>query len=67
MTRSGTMLTVWIDDSQKQDDLVLARELENAAKPANLHTTISNETKVCREIWNQLKPVSYTHLTLPTI
>ena len=57
MTRSGTMLTVWIDDSQKQDDLVLARELENAAKPANLHTTISNETKVCREIWNQLKPV----------
>ena len=51
------MLTVWIDDSQKQDDRVLAREFENAAKPASLHTTISNEKKVCREIWNRLKPV----------
>jgi len=51
------MLTCWIDDSQEQDELVLARELEAAeALPAD-EDDIRPETLVCHHIWNQLTPV----------
>ncbi len=52
------MLTVWIDDSQEQDDLVLARELEEAARPANPDAALSREMKICRALWNHLPSVS---------
>ena len=52
------MLTVWIDDSQAQDDLVLARELEEAARPGNPLTIISREMRICRALWNHLASVS---------
>jgi|GEM_PF-129916 len=52
------MLTVWIDDSQNQDDLVLVRELTEAARPASPLTTLSREVRVCRALWNQLASVS---------
>ena len=52
------MLTVWIDDSQAQDDLVLARELEEAARPGTPLTLISREMRICRALWNHLASVS---------
>ncbi|MCA1917192.1 hypothetical protein [Methanospirillum hungatei] len=52
------MLTVWIDDSQEQDDLVLARELEEAARPGTPLTLISREMRICRALWNHLASVS---------
>lgn len=52
------MLTVWIDDSQIQDDLVLARELDEAARPASPCVTISREMRICRALWDHLASVS---------
>ncbi|MDX8548979.1 hypothetical protein KHC33_15300 [Methanospirillum sp. J.3.6.1-F.2.7.3] len=52
------MLTTWIDDSQKQDDRVLARELAAAAKPASVVPDLTREMRICRAIWNKIDSVS---------
>ncbi|MGV8110913.1 hypothetical protein [Methanospirillum sp.] len=49
---------MWIDDSQIQDDLVLARELDEAARPASPCVTISREMRICRALWDHLASVS---------
>jgi hypothetical protein len=56
------MLTCWIDDSQEQDDLVLARELAAAASLPADEDDMRPETLVCHHIWNQLTPV---HVVIP--
>lgn len=56
------MLTCWIDDSQEQDDLVLARELEAAETLPADEDDLRFETVVCHHIWNQLTPV---HVVIP--
>ncbi|PWR73154.1 hypothetical protein ACKUB1_11690 [Methanospirillum stamsii] len=52
------MLTVWIDDSQQQDDKVLAKKLTAAAKPASRAREFEHEISVCQEIWNNIREVS---------
>jgi len=56
------MLTCWIDDSQEQDELVLARELEAAATIPVDEDDLRFETVVCHHIWNLLTPV---HVVIP--
>jgi len=56
------MLTCWIDDSEEQDELVLARELEAAESLPADEDDLRFETVVCHHIWNQLTPV---HVVIP--
>ncbi|PWR70025.1 hypothetical protein [Methanospirillum lacunae] len=56
------MLTCWIDDSHEQDEAVLKRTLQEAARFTPETIDIRYEALVCQDIWRQLSP---TWVTIP--
>lgn len=57
------MLTVWIDDSHRQDEKVL-RHLKKVEAGVRSEPTEAEENLVCREIWNILKE-KLVHVRIP--
>lgn len=51
------MLTCWIDDSEEQDLKVLDRTLGQAEQMPESLVQVSEEVRVCRQIWGDLDPV----------
>ncbi|MDD1728309.1 MAG: hypothetical protein LUQ50_04465 [Methanospirillum sp.] len=51
------MLTCWIDDTEEQDRKVLDRTLASAEEMPDATCDVNEEVMVCRQIWNDLKPV----------
>jgi hypothetical protein len=50
------MLTCWIDDSEEQDERVLAKILEESASLPSGDSGVSRENLICQEMWRSLPP-----------